>query len=135
MDKEQLEEAEFSDFNQSAIIFSEKQYDPSMVKDFGLKDEEALRVPVDKRTTRNVMTKYEKTRILCERAEQLRHGAPPKIEITEKLQKRLPRNNFAYEDIAREELNEKKIPIIVRRYLPNGRFEEWHLNELAIPFY
>ena len=32
--------------------------------------------------------------------------------------------------IAENELKEKKIPFIIRRYLPNGDFEDWELNEL-----
>lgn len=30
-------------------------------------------------------------------------------------------------DIAEKELREKKMPFIVRRYLPNGEFEDWKI--------
>jgi DNA-directed RNA polymerase I, II, and III subunit RPABC2 len=30
------------------------------------------------------------------------------------------------------ELQERKIPIIVRRYLPDGSFEDWSMDELII---
>jgi len=34
--------------------------------------------------------------------------------------------------IAEKELQEKKIPIIIRRYLPSGAFEDWRVCELLI---
>ena len=32
--------------------------------------------------------------------------------------------------IAMKELRERKIPMIIRRYLPDGSFEDWALDEL-----
>ena len=32
--------------------------------------------------------------------------------------------------LAELELSEKKIPFIVRRYLPDGSYEDWKVNEL-----
>ena len=34
--------------------------------------------------------------------------------------------------IALKELREKKIPLIIRRYLPDGSFEDWGIDELII---
>ena len=34
--------------------------------------------------------------------------------------------------IAEKELREKKIPFIIRRYLPNNSYEDWKLDELEI---
>ena len=34
--------------------------------------------------------------------------------------------------IAAMELKDRKIPIIVRRYLPDGSFEDWPINDLLI---
>jgi DNA-directed RNA polymerase I, II, and III subunit RPABC2 len=31
-----------------------------------------------------------------------------------------------------KELREKKIPFTIRRYLPDGSFEDWAVNELII---
>ena len=81
----------------------------------------ARAVPIQERTTSKYMTKYESTRIIGTRALQLSHGAPPLVELageTDPLK------------IASRELLDKKIPIIVRRYLPDGRFEDWSVNEL-----
>jgi len=35
-------------------------------------------------------------------------------------------------DIAMKELKAKRIPIIIRRYLPDGSYEDWTLDELQI---
>ena len=35
--------------------------------------------------------------------------------------------------IAMKELAEKKIPIIIRRYLPDGSYEDWSARELIQP--
>lgn len=35
--------------------------------------------------------------------------------------------------IAMMELRARKIPIIVRRYLPDGSYEDWSIDELEIP--
>ena len=34
--------------------------------------------------------------------------------------------------IAAKELREKKIPLVVRRYLPDGFYEDWTCEELLI---
>ena len=84
---------------------------------------EAPRIPVDARITSKYMTKYERARVLGTRALQISLNAPIMVEIqgeTDPLK------------IAQEELRQRKIPIIVRRYLPDGSFEDWSINELII---
>jgi DNA-directed RNA polymerase I, II, and III subunit RPABC2 len=71
-----------------------------------------------------MLTKYEKTRILGQRAKQINNGAKPLIPIT-------PNMIDGYL-IALKELEEKKIPVIIRRPLPNGASEYWHLRDLEI---
>jgi DNA-directed RNA polymerase I, II, and III subunit RPABC2 len=34
--------------------------------------------------------------------------------------------------IARKELRERLIPMIIRRYLPDGSYEDWTLDDLVI---
>jgi len=34
--------------------------------------------------------------------------------------------------IAEKELHEKKLPFIIRRYLPDGTYEDWSVDELII---
>ena len=61
------------------------------------------------------LTRFEKARIMGARALQLSLGAPPFIGIPETARTSL--------DIAMEELDERVIPIIIRRVLPNGDFQ------------
>ena len=71
----------------------------------------------------NVLSKYEKTRILCERAQQLEEGSQPYISNIE-------RYNSSYA-IALEEFNSKKIPYIIRRSVPHSNnFEYWKLKDM-----
>ena len=61
------------------------------------------------------LTRFEKARIMGARALQLSLGAPPFIEI--------PKTARTSLDIAMEELEQRVIPITVRRVLPNGDFQ------------
>ena len=62
-----------------------------------------------------VLTRFEKARIMGARALQLSLGAPPFIAIPETARTSL--------DIAMEELDKRVIPIIIRRVLPNGDYQ------------
>jgi DNA-directed RNA polymerase subunit K/omega len=70
------------------------------------------------------ITKYEKARILGERAKQLNAGATSFIEID-------PSIIDGYL-IALKEFEQKKIPFIVQRPLPGGGCEFWRLADLEI---
>lgn len=70
------------------------------------------------------LTKYEKARILGERAKQINAGAKPFINIENTLI-----DGYL---IALRELEEKKIPFIIRRPLPHGGSEYWKLADLEI---
>ncbi|KAJ5308703.1 hypothetical protein PENANT_c013G02520 [Penicillium antarcticum] len=79
------------------------------------------KVPNDQRTTTPYLTKYERARVLGTRALQISMNAPVLVDLegeTDPLQ------------IAMKELNQKKIPLIVRRYLPDGWYEDWTCEEL-----
>ncbi|GFU00397.1 DNA-directed RNA polymerases I, II, and III subunit RPABC2 [Nephila pilipes] len=76
-----------------------------------------------KRTTTPFMTKYEVARVLGTRALQIAMNAPVMVELegeTDALQ------------IAMKELRAQKIPIVIRRYLPDGSYEDWGVDELII---
>jgi len=76
-----------------------------------------------------ILTKYEKTRILGIRTKQLNNGAEPfissKINIT-------PDKIIDGYPIALKELEEKKLPFIIRRPLPGGGVEYWYLQDLEV---
>lgn len=69
------------------------------------------------------MTKYERARILGTRALQISKNAPLMVDPGEE--------SDPYR-LAEMELSEKKIPFIVRRYLPDGSYEDWKVNELYV---
>ena len=70
------------------------------------------------------ITKYEKARILGERAKQLNSGATPFIQVE-------PTVIDGYL-IALKEYEQKKIPFILRRPLPNGGCEYLRMRDLEI---
>ena len=61
------------------------------------------------------LTRFEKARIMGARALQLSLGAPVFIEI--------PKNATTSLEIAMEELNQRIIPIVIRRTLPNSDYQ------------
>ncbi|KAI3813793.1 hypothetical protein L1987_18528 [Smallanthus sonchifolius] len=75
------------------------------------------------RKTSKYMTKYERARILGTRALQISMNAPVMVELegeTDPL------------EIAMKELRGKKIPFTIRRYLPDGSYEDWGVDELIV---
>lgn len=85
------------------------------------KTDKELAIPKEKRTTTPYMTKYERARVLGTRALQISMNAPVLVDLegeTDPLQ------------IAMKELAQRKIPLVIRRYLPDGSFEDWGCDEL-----
>ena len=70
------------------------------------------------------LTKYEKARVLGERSKQLNSGAKPFVEVD-------PSVVDGYV-IAMAEFEQKKIPFIVKRPMPNGGCEYWKLRDLEV---
>jgi len=70
------------------------------------------------------LTNYEKTKIIGLRANQLSKGAVPFISV--------PKHITDVRDIARLELEQKRLPFIIKRPLPNGTFEYWRLSDLML---
>lgn len=88
-----------------------------------LRTAKELSIPKERRTTTPYMTKYERARILGTRALQISLNAPVLVDIegeTDPLQ------------IAMKELAQRKIPLVIRRYLPDGSYEDWGCDELII---
>ena len=68
-----------------------------------------------------ILTRFEKARIMGARALQLSLGAPVFIEI--------PKNLTTSLEIAMEELKQRVIPIVIKRTLPNGDYQNLPLDE------
>ncbi|KAL5010454.1 hypothetical protein ScPMuIL_012759 [Solemya velum] len=80
-------------------------------------------VEPQKRITTKYMTKYERARVLGTRALQIAMCAPLMVELEGETDPLV---------IAMKELKARKIPLIIRRYLPDGSFEDWGVDELII---
>ncbi|CAK9136805.1 unnamed protein product [Ilex paraguariensis] len=87
-------------------------------------EEKQERAPGERpRKTSKYMTKYERARILGTRALQISMNAPVMVELegeTDPL------------EIAMKELRQRKIPFTIRRYLPDGSYEDWGVDELIV---
>jgi DNA-directed RNA polymerases I, II, and III subunit RPABC2 len=98
---------------------SEEEY----IEDIDTSDH-VYRIKKSERVTKPVMNKYEKAKILGARAMQISRNAPVFISLdagdTDPL------------SIAQKELQQKKLPFIIRRYLPDGVYEDWDVSELEI---
>jgi len=83
-----------------------------------IEDHEAMEIPCEKNKITigpPTLTRFEKARIMGARALQLSLGAPPFIPI--------PKTARISLDISMEELEERVIPITIRRVLPNGDYQ------------
>ena len=70
-----------------------------------------------------MLTRFEKARIMGARALQLSLGAPIFIEI--------PKNATTSREIAMEELKQRVIPIVIKRTLPNGDYQNIPIDQFA----
>ena len=73
--------------------------------------------------TSKFLNKYEKTKVISERVQQLANNSKPLISN--------PKNYDDIYQIAFEELRQKKIPFIIKRPI-NNTFEYWKLEDLRI---
>merc|ERR1712129_361694 len=99
-----------------------KDGDEAEMEEENEEDDDEARLKAARITT-PYLTKYEKARILGTRALQISMGAPVMVEMvgeTDPL------------EIALKELRERKIPMIIRRFLPDGTFEDWKVSELKM---
>jgi len=71
-----------------------------------------------------LLTKYEKARLLGERAKQLEEGAQPFVKVDAEIV-----DSYV---IAEMELKEKAMPFILERPMPNGGCEYWRLGDLEV---
>ena len=79
---------------------------------------------ISKNKSEPIMTKYEYTKILGIRAQQIAMGAEPLIEVTKDLD--------SVVEIAKEEIRQRKTPIILERKIGEDEFDYWKLEDLII---
>ena len=78
-------------------------------------------VKSEDRVTKPMLFEFERVRILGERATQISMGAKPMIKNVDNLDPKI---------VAKMELENKVIPLIIIRELPNGLMEKWKISEL-----
>ncbi|EMC94797.1 hypothetical protein BAUCODRAFT_36057 [Baudoinia panamericana UAMH 10762] len=110
-----LDSTDYTQNAQNVVVSGDSHHDNTV------KGVKSKKIAADKRTTTPYMTKYERARVLGTRALQISMNAPVLVDVegeTDPLQ------------IAIKELREKKVPLVVRRYLPDGWYEDWTCEEL-----
>ena len=83
-----------------------------------IEEHDAIEIPCEKNKITigpSTLTRFEKARIMGARALQLSLGAPPFIPI--------PKSARISLDISMDELEQRVIPITIRRVLPNGDYQ------------
>lgn len=70
------------------------------------------------------LTQFEKTKILGFRTNQLSQGARAFIAV--------PAHVTDLREIAKMELDARRLPFIIKRPMPDGTFEKWRLSDLLI---
>lgn len=79
----------------------------------------------DNNKTMNILSKYEKTKIIGMRMEQLARSATPYVDVD-------TTRPFDPYEIATKELHARKLPFMICRTLPNGEKEYWKLDDMLI---
>lgn len=86
--------------------------------------EETVLVGKNIRVSKPVLTKYEFVRLLTDRTKQLAQGAKQMLKNTQELSSK---------EIAKLEIKEGVIPLIIERPIPNSKSERWKVSELHVP--
>lgn len=74
-----------------------------------------------------IMTKYEFDQIISIRTNQLSRGAIPFVKITEDI-----KVNMELRKVALEELKQCRLPLIIKRPLPNNKHEFVRVRDLDL---
>ena len=106
------------DFHPECVL---QNYDEILSMTKVIRDKDGIIID-DLHRTVPYLTKYERARILGQRAKQINSGASPFIKV--------PENVIDGYVIAELELKEKRVPFIIRRPMPNGGSEYWSLKDL-----
>jgi DNA-directed RNA polymerase I, II, and III subunit RPABC2 len=106
------------------------KYHPECVLDY--EEDEQVSIPL--RTTLSeddpyhksmpFLSVFERTKILGMRTNQLAQGARPYIIVPEHI--------TSIFDIAKLELEQKRLPIIIKRHMPDGTYEKFRLSDMII---
>ena len=127
---ESIADADFNSPSLSALDPNDMDKNPHLDDD-AMKDDFKL-IPahakhsshvMSERVTTPFLTRFERARLLGTRALQISMNAPVLVPLEGEMDPL---------QIALKELQYKVIPIKIRRYLPDGSFEDWSLDELEV---
>jgi DNA-directed RNA polymerase I, II, and III subunit RPABC2 len=76
-----------------------------------------------------LMTKFEFNQIISLRTMHLSRGAPPLVDIPDDY---TIQTNTQLREIALRELTEHKLPYMVKRPMPNGKYEYYPVDALSL---
>lgn len=79
--------------------------------------------------TRPVLTKYELTKVIAARVQQLADGSPSTLPADHPIGP----STGKLMDVVVAELEEGKLPMMIPRELPDGSKEIWRLDQLRLP--
>ena len=79
---------------------------------------------ISKNISEPILSKFEYTKILGMRAQQIAMGAEPLIKVTKDLDSVVL--------IAEEELRQRKTPMIIQREIGKNKYEYWKIEDLII---
>jgi len=132
--EEELDEDEEQD-NKETSAFTNPvdilmKYHPECILDY--EEDEQTDVPLQSTLSEDdklhrsppFLTIYERTKILGMRTNQLAQGARPYIVVPEHI--------TDVQDIAKLEIEQRKLPLIIKRHMPDGSYEKFRLSDLII---
>ena len=79
---------------------------------------------ISKNISEPILSKFEYTKILGMRAQQIAMGAEPLIKVTKDLDSVVL--------IAEEELRQRKTPMIIQREIGKNKYEYWKIEDLVM---
>ncbi len=74
-----------------------------------------------------IMTKYEFDAVISLRTTQISMGAIPFVDVVDEI-----KSNIDLRKVAIQELKENKIPFIIKRPLPNNKYEYIRIRDLNL---
>lgn len=116
-------ESDYEEINDDEEYFSDDNLDESydtfeLEKNQNVENNSKINIPI----IYNRLTKYERASILGVRTQQLSNGAKPLINISKDI--------TDIKLIAKMELEQNKIPLIISRPFPDGYKEKWKVSDL-----
>ena len=117
-DRKDLTEKEMAEIDKECEIIRNRKV---IIKDTPYEPAEIIRKDNQIVTGPPTLTRFEQARIMGARALQLSLGAPVFIEI--------PKNATTSLEIAMEELKQRVIPIVIKRTLPNGDYQNLSIGQ------